>query len=277
MANLAIIDRVVAFVCRRHRLERSDCEDFASNVHLKLIENDYAVLRAYEGRSGFATYINIVVQRAALDYRIHMWGKWHPSAEAKRLGDVAVELERILHRDGRTLDDAVSILAPRHDGVTAESLAALAARLPERAPKRRDVDVEEAENVAVTRPNDVEEPLVAEERRRMSERISSIMSSLIKRLPDDERVILQLRFEGGMTVAQIARAMHLDQKLTYRRIERRMRELREELARSGIASEDVLDLIGGDEELLRFPFGNSESRPSMPGDERASAHTGSSS
>lgn len=277
MANLAVIDRVVAFVCRRHRLERSDCEDFASNVHLKLIENDYAVLRAYEGRSGFATYINIVVQRAALDYRIHVWGKWHASAEAKRLGDVAVELERILHRDGRTLDDAVSILAAKHDGITRASLAALAARLPERAPKRRDVDVEEAESVAVTRPDDVEELLVAEERRRLSEHVSSIMALLIDGLPDDERVILQLRFEGGMTVAQIARALQIDQKLTYRRIERRMRELREELERRGIAPEDVHDLIGGDEELLRFPFGNPKSRPSMPGDERATAQPGGSS
>jgi len=277
MANLAVIDRVVAFVCRRQRLERSDCEDFASSIHLKLIENDYAVLRAYEGRSGFATYINIVVQRAALDYRIHVWGKWHASAEAKRLGDVAVDLERILHRDGRTLDDAVSILAPKHDGITRDSLAALAARLPERAPKRRDVDVDEAESVAVTRPGDVEEPLVAEERRRLSEHVSSIMALLIDGLPDDERVILQLRFEGGMTVAQIARALRLDQKLTYRRIERRMRELREELQRRGIAPEDVRDLIGGDEELLRFPFGNPESRPSMPGDERATAQPGGSS
>jgi len=277
MVNLAVIDRVVAFVCRRHRLERSDCEDFASIVHLKLIEDDYAVLRAYEGRSGFATYISIVVQRAALDYRIRMWGKWHPSAEAKRLGAIAIELEQILHRDGRTIDDALSILAAKHDDITRDSLIALAAQLPQRAPKRRDVDVEEAESVAVTHGGGVEEPLLAEERRRLSERVSSIMSSLIERLPDDDRVILQLRFEGGMTVAQIARALRLDQKLTYRRIERRMRELREELARCGIAADDVRDLIGGDEELLRFPFGNSESRPSMPGDERATAQSGGSS
>jgi hypothetical protein len=74
-----------------------------------------------------------------------------------------------------------------------------------------------------------------------------------------------------MTVAQIARSLGLDQKLTYRRIERRMREIREELARAGIESGDVLDLIGRDEQLVRFDFGNPKSRPSISANERATA------
>lgn len=265
-SNLAVIDRAVAFACRRYRLDASDAEEFAAIVRLKLIENDCAILRAYEQRSSFATYISIVVQRMALDYRIHMWGKWHPSAEAKRLGGLALELEQLLHRDGRTLDDALAILAPRHERVTRASLASLAARLPVRAPARREVDLDAAAPVAVTRAASVEEPLLAAERRRTSERVSSIMSALIERLPDDDRLLLQLRFEGGMTVAQIARSLGLDQKLTYRRIDRRMRDLREELARAGIAPGDVRDLIGGDEAVLHFDLGKREPRPSMSGD-----------
>jgi transcriptional regulator with XRE-family HTH domain len=114
---------------------------------------------------------------------------------------------------------------------------------------------------------------MAGERRRASERLSSIMSALIARLPDDERLILQLRFEGGMSVAQIARALGLDQKLTYRRIERRMRDIKEELLGSGIAWRDVIDLIGRDEEFLRFDLGKENPRPSIHGDERATTHT----
>lgn len=270
-SNLAIVDRAVAFACRRYGLDSNDREEFASIVKLRLVENDYAVLRAFEERSSFSTFLSIVVQRMALDYRIHLWGKWHASAEAKRLGPLAVELEQLLHRDGRTLDDALKILAPRHDGVTRESLDVLAARLPERTPRPRDVTLDAAEGVAVTRPGSVEEPLLAAERRDASQRLSAIMADVVARLPEDERLILQLRFEGGMTVAQIARSLGLDQKLTYRRIERRMREIREELERAGIESRDVLDLIGGDEELVRFDFGNPKSRPSIPADERATA------
>ena len=119
----------------------------------------------------------------------------------------------------------------------------------------------------------MEEPLFAGDRRRASERLSSIMSAVIARLPEDERLILQLRFEGGMTVPQIARALGLDQKLTYRRIERRMRDIRRELERAGIAWRDVLDLIGRDEVLLQFDLGKRKPRPSNGADEMAQATT----
>jgi len=99
------------------------------------------------------------------------------------------------------------------------------------------------------------------------------MSAIIARLPEDERLILQLRFEGGMTVPQIARALGLDQKLTYRRIERRMRDIRTELERSGIAWRDVLDLIGRDEVLLQFDLGKQNRRPSNGADEKALANS----
>lgn len=272
-SNLAVIDRAVAFACRRHRFDADDSEEFAGVVNLRLVDNDYAVLRAYEGLSSFATYISIVVQRMALDFRIHKWGKWHASAEAKRLGSLAVELEQLLHRDGRSLDDALTILAPKHDGVTRQSLAALAERFPPRAARPREVDLESAARVAVSRQAAVEETLLAADRRRASERLSAIMSALIARLPDEERLILRMRFEGGMTVAQIARMLGLDQKLTYRRIERRMREIKEALELAGIDAREAADLIGRDEVLIRFDFGNADSRPSIEPDERATART----
>jgi len=272
-SNLALIERAVGFASRRYRLDPDDAEEFAAVVRLKLVENDYAVLRAFEARSSFSTYLNIVIQRLALDYCIHVWGKWHPSAEAKRLGLLAVELEQLLLRDGRTIDEALVVLSPNHDGIQREALQAIAARLPERPPRHRDVGLEKAELVAVTRPAEVEEPLFAGERRRASERLSSIMSAVIGRLPDDERLILQLRFEGGMTVSQIARSLDLDQKLTYRRIEKRMRDIRRELERAGIAWRDVLDLIGRDEVLLQFDLGKRKPRPSNGADEMAQATT----
>lgn len=272
-SNLAVIERAVGFASRRYRLDPDDAEEFASVVKLKLVENDYAVLRAYEARSSFATYISIVVQRLALDYCIHVWGKWHASAEAKRLGALAIDLEQLIHRDGRTIDEALVILASKHEGITRESLQAIAVRLPDRAPRHRDVGLEKAETVAITRPSDVEEPIFANERRRASEKLSKMMSAVIARLPEDERLILQLRFEGGMTVSQIARSLGLDQRLTYRRIERRMRGIRTELERDGIAWRDVLDLIGRDEALLQFDLGNRKPRPSIAADETAQAIT----
>lgn len=69
-ANLPLVERAVAFACRRYRLQPEEAEEITSVVHLKLVENDYAVLRSYEGRSSLATFISVVVQRLVLDHRI---------------------------------------------------------------------------------------------------------------------------------------------------------------------------------------------------------------
>lgn len=270
-ANLALIDRAIAFACRRYQLSPDDAEEFDAVVKLRLVENDYAVLRAYEGRSSFATYISVAVQRMALDYRIHQWGKWHASAEAKRLGDTAITLEKLLHRDGRTFDEALPIIRSRTN-ITREELLALASRLPPRPPKMRDVPIDEAAAVAADSGGG-EANLINEERQRTAQRVSALMTEAIERLPEDERLILQLRFEEGMTVAQISRSLGVDQKALYRRIERCMRDIRKQLEHAGIASAEVLDLIGRDESIVAFKLRNQPSRPSIANDAREATHS----
>lgn len=267
-ANRGLIRKAVDFVCRRYRFDIDDAEDFASVVNLRLIENDYAILRAYEKRSSFATYLSIVIQRMALDYRNHVWGKWRASAAATRLGDLAVDLEQLLHRDGKTLDEALAILTRKHEGVTRDSLRALAAQLPERAPRHREVDLEDAEPYAIAGPVAVEEKIRDDERRTAAVRLRRLLADAFERMPEDDRLVLQLRFEQGMTVPQIARALGRDQKLLYRHIERRMKEIRVELQRSGIAADEVADLIGRDEVFFSFDFGKHAPRPSMVSDEK---------
>jgi RNA polymerase sigma factor (sigma-70 family) len=271
-ANLAVVERAIAFAVRRYRLDRTDAEEFASVVKLKLVDNDYAILDAFEARSSFATFLGVVVQRMALDFRNHAWGKWRASVEATNLGPEAVELEKLLHRDDRSLHEAAIIVAAKYP-LTRMEIEALAAKLPRRAPKRREVDIEEADGVAVTQPGAVEENVLNVDRRAASQRISSAMNELMVTLPEQDRLILQLRFEAGMTVADIARALQLEQKLTYRRIERNMRELRRELERRGIGAGEVYDVIGNDEVLVRFELGKSNRRPSLLNDEMAETNT----
>jgi RNA polymerase sigma factor (sigma-70 family) len=270
--NLDVIERAIRFAAHRHRLDPIDAEELGAVVKLRLVENDYAVLRAYEGRSSFRTFISMVVQRMALDYRIHEWGKWHASAEAKRLGEPAVELERILQRDGRTIDEALPLLQSKYEDVTRDSLQQLAAKLPPRAPRRRNIPLDDAAPETLTQPGGTDEPLLAGDRRRASKEVSEMMSSALARFGEEDQLILQLRFEQGLTVAQIARVLRLDQKLTYRRIERMMREIRRQLERAGITARDVDDLIGRDEIFVRFDFGNPQSRPSIPVDETRNEH-----
>jgi hypothetical protein len=78
LEHLPLIESVIAFVVRRHRLSVQDGEDFASVVKLKLIANDYAVFRTFQNRSSMRTYLTVVVQREFVDFQRARWGKWTP-------------------------------------------------------------------------------------------------------------------------------------------------------------------------------------------------------
>lgn len=268
--NLALIERAVGFACRRSRFDDEDAEEFESVVNLKLVENDYAVLRTYEQRSKFSTWISVVVQRIALDFRIAAWGKWHASAEAKRLGPVAVELEQLVYRDGQTLEAAFTVVMWNHP-ITREALQAIADRLPPREPRRWQVELDETEIAA--KPVAVDDALLEKHRQRVARGLSALLSAAIRDLPDEDRLILQFRFERGMSVAQIARSLQVDQKLLYRRIEKLLGGMKEMLLENGIDPADVADLIGRDGPILEFDLRTRGSRPSNEPDEGATAPT----
>ena len=104
LSNLGQIDRLVTHLSRKQALLGADSDDFASWVRLRLLEDDYRILRGFRGNSKLSTYLTTVVMNLARDYRIQKWGRWRPSAAAKRLGTVGIQLDTLLHRDGYTED-----------------------------------------------------------------------------------------------------------------------------------------------------------------------------
>src|SRR5205807_2076472 len=108
--HLLMAEEIIRRICNRHRLSQEEAEDFHSFALLKLIEDDYARLRSFQGRSRLKTFLTVVLHRLLLDYRVQKWGKWRPTAEVRDLGKTAVELDRLLSRDGQTLENAVEIL-----------------------------------------------------------------------------------------------------------------------------------------------------------------------
>src|SRR5947208_13014691 len=111
-----------------------DVEDFASWVKLRLIDGDYAVIRKFQGRCSPATYLTVVIRRLFSDYQIRLHGKWHTSATAQRLGPDPVQLERLLYRDRKPLDEAVAIMSATDSAPTRAEIERLAAQLPEKKP-----------------------------------------------------------------------------------------------------------------------------------------------
>jgi RNA polymerase sigma factor (sigma-70 family) len=240
--NLPVIEGVIAFIGRRQRLSPTDRDDFASYARLKLIENDYRILRQFGDRSSLRTYLVTVVHRLFLDYRIAQWGKWRPSAEAKRLGPLAVSLERLLSRERLTLHEAVEqLVSTAPDLVSRDVVEALAEQLPTRM-ARQTVGEEALDQVAVDALG-VEEGLVRAEHAGVKARALSALTEALARLPCEDRLLVRLRFESGLSMPQIAALRQVEHKPLYRRMDRLLKQLRGDLEQAGVAATEVRQLL----------------------------------
>jgi RNA polymerase sigma factor for flagellar operon FliA len=266
-ANLLVIERVVAHVCRNARLQGADAEDFASAARLRLLEHDCGVLARYEGRSSLAGYLTIVVRRFLIDYKRTQGQRWFASAEAQRRGAAAVLLEQLLRRDGRTLDEAIAVAGMRFPDVTAAALEALAAQLPDRPPTPRLVAMEEEEVQPLPSRAAADEIVGALDIRDRSRDASRAVRAALAGLTPEDRVIIRLRYGKEMSIADIARALGVAQRPLYRRVEALMAGLRRTLEDQGLRAGDVADLAAGAGESLDFGLANGKTdaaHPSIP-------------
>jgi len=239
LSELPLIERVIAWVCARRCLRGADAEDFASTVKLRLIENDYEILGKFEGRSSLKTYLTAVVNRLYLDYQVQRFGKWRPSAEARRLGAVALRLEALLYRDGLTFAEACGVL--QTDFRVAESREALyelSLKLPPRVDRKPVSD--EGQPPA---SGNGRSPIERAEREALAERTFLALRQALARLPARDRVILRLHLEAGLTMADVARALGEEQKALYRRKDAAFERMRGDLEAEGIRQRDVRDLL----------------------------------
>src|SRR6185503_19815484 len=113
LANLSLLRDLVAFLARRYRLDAERSEELESFVRLRLVEDDYAILRSWRQHSTLKTYLTVVVQRLFHDYCNQLWGKWRASAAALRLGPVAEALEELLYHEGLTFAEACQVIGAR--------------------------------------------------------------------------------------------------------------------------------------------------------------------
>ena len=240
LSELALIERVIAWVCARRCLRGADGEDFSSTVKLRLIENDYEILGRFEGRSSLKTYLTAVVNRLYLDYQTQRFGKWRPSAEARRLGPVALRLEALLYRDGLTFEEARGVLQTDFQvAESREALHELSLKVPRRISRRAGSSTEQELPATEGGHSSVERA----ERQILAERTFLVLRKALGRLPARDRIVLRLHVEGGLSVADVARALGEEQKALYRRRDAAFKQLRIDLEAEGIGCEDAHELL----------------------------------
>ena len=249
VTNLDLVERLTRFICR-NKLDPNEVDDFSAWVKLKLVDRDYAILRSFEKRASLPTFLNIVIRRLFSDYLIHLHGKWHTSAAAQKLGPFAVLLERLLHRDRKSLDEAIGIVRAEEGAPSRAELEKLAAKLPPRRQHASFVNAEDVAQEVSVSSEPIESDAMAGDRRDTENAIGKTLQASLATLSVEDLTILRLLYVQDMTVADIARMLHVEQKPLYRRIDAICRNLRKQLASAGIDRRDADEIIGRNDTQL---------------------------
>lgn len=242
--HLPLIERLTAGLARQHAILGSDADDFSSWMKERLIDDGYGVFRKFGRRSRLSTYLSAVLVNLARDYRNAHWGRWRPSAAAMRLGSPALELERLLHRDGYSLREACEILRASDPSLRDKDLARLALQFPMRG-RAAEISLDAAIQSGWEPAVDERKKLDREEELRI---VGATLMALIEKLSDEDTIIVKMCFWDGLTVAAIARTLRLDQRALYTRLELIREQLRAELEARGIDEARALDLLRGRDE-----------------------------
>ncbi len=241
--NVELIDRVVRRACRRVGVSVAEVEDVASLVKLALIEDDYAILRRYEGRSSLATYLDVIVQRLLSDQHERTHGRWRASPEAERLGTRAVVIEEIVGREGRSVEEAFAIMNSTDASITRSDVVAIADQLPLRSMRPRKVELPSEDVIPLAALDCTDAATLDSELRDLSRRAGSVLRETIRVWEPADRLLVQLRFESSYTIADIARLLRVPQRPLYRRLESLLAGLRAALMTAGIDPAAAQDLL----------------------------------
>ncbi len=226
---------------RNSGLPEHEADEFQSWALFKLVDKDYRILGSWEGRCSFSTYLTVVLARLLEDYRIHVWGKWRPSAAARRQGREAVLLERLRFRDRIPWGEAINQVEALPDSsLSREELERIAGSLPERSGR---IMMDEKELLGIAVNGSVEARIQDRERAPLVARLHEKLLALLRALPAKDRLILKLHFQDDFTIAAISLLLRIPQKQLYSRRDKCLKKLRGALFDGGLDRERVQELL----------------------------------
>jgi RNA polymerase sigma factor (sigma-70 family) len=247
--SLEVLPLILRGLGREKRLSPEELEDLRSDIQVKLLEDDYRVLRRWDRRSSFKVYLGTVVYNTWHDRVRGEKGTVRVSAAAKKLGPPAPELEMLLGRQGLKLDEAYQVIKPRFPGLSRGEAEEIAAQINPRCGRRF-----ESEDMVARLPG--LEPTGdgrLEQREKLAKKREALalMHQRLSELPEQDRLLLVHVHAEGVKFSHIARSLGvIDQRFLYRRNEKLITKLRTELEEAGIRWEDLREVQEMDEECF---------------------------
>jgi RNA polymerase sigma factor for flagellar operon FliA len=141
------------------------------------------------------------------------------------------------------------ILRAVHASITRHEVVAIADRLPQRAPRPREVPLPEDDKVPLPAADRADTATLDRELHALSQRAGALLRDTMAAWPAPDRMLVRLRFESSLSIADIARLMKVPQRPLYRRLEALLGRLREILLNAGIDPAAADDLLGASDRI----------------------------
>ena len=206
----------------------------------QLIKNRFQRLRKFkiDGAAKFSTWLRAVVRNLCIDWHRKETGRPRPFKSISKLSAFDQQVFQLLYERGVSTHEGVRLLFPAYPNVTEERLAQSRRRIEEGLTKQQRwllntraarsheasfaIDLEE---IHASVPDPRADP---ETEAMMKERHRHLMRKL-KRLSDQDRLIVHLRFEQDLTLDQIAKLLQLgNAQRVDRQIKQILTQLRED-------------------------------------------------
>ena len=241
--HLPVIDAAIKVACRRHEILDDQAEEFASHTKLKLIENDYHLIRSFQGKSSFRTYLFTVINRIFIDWLRMMKGRWRPSEYAKRLGQMGIKLEELMARKKLSYQEACYAIKINH-GVNIDSrefrkLADKISKQLSTNPRQVDIPLEKINNSEST----LKDPVIDKNSQEIREKIVSIIKDVSESLEANDKLILKMHFHDNLGISVISRILKQKRHGVDARLKFILVGFKEKILANGININDARDAI----------------------------------
>jgi RNA polymerase sigma factor (sigma-70 family) len=192
---------------------QGDCFVFACE---QLAENRFRRLRKFDpsGSASFATWLRAVVRNLCIDWRRKNCGRFQPFGWTAGLDSLDQQVFHSVYEQGCSIEHTFACLAPVVPGLTLTSVEESAEHVGARLSPRerwllssRQVHVEslDADSERGDRVLDIPDLAPDPERAAMDREYQKALAAAIGALPAAEQLLLRMRFEQDLTLAEIAR------------------------------------------------------------------------
>ena len=216
---------LIMHVVRRYESDHGQVMDCFLHACGELSDNGFKRLHRYrpEGSARFGTWLTAVVSNLCVDWRRKQHGRFRSVQSVARLPELDQLIYQHIYVRGMPRDECLHALEARFPGLTEQKLSEINARLfslltPEQRYRlsMRAADPIRLDESWLPDPDQpdqqipqVEEPGPGPEELAQTEQDRLKVAAAMARLPPKQRLLLRLRYEQNLTLAEIARLTRL--------------------------------------------------------------------